>query len=378
METEYAKDWLWLLLSDMSIRRGSDLLITALSPPAAKVDGKVLQLSAKALDAQDTQNMAKAIMTEQQFQQFLEKRELDFTISVSDKLRFRVNAFMQLGQVGMVFRAITTVPPTIDALGLPQVLKRVAMQKRGLVILVGATGTGKSSTMAAMVDWINEHQQGHIITVEDPIEFLHPHKKCVVTQREVGTDTVDWSQALKSALRQAPDVVVLGELRSLDSAEQAIAFAETGHLVMATLHASNTNQAIDRILSFFPEHRRDQLLLDLSLNLRAVVSQRLLPRLGRSGRVPAVEILINTPLVADLIRKGQIPAIRELMGAGRADGMQTFDQILFDLHEAGTISLEEALRNADSMNDLRLQIKLRSQRAGITGACAGIDRLSIL
>jgi len=378
MDVQHAKDWLWFLLGDMSTRKGSDLLITALAAPAAKVDGKVLHLSDQVLSGEDTLNMAQAIMTEQQFQLFLEKRELDFTVSVSDRLRFRVNAFMQLGQIGMVFRAVTTVPPTIDALDLPQVLKSVAMQKRGLVILVGATGTGKSSTMAAMVDWINEHQQGHIITVEDPIEFLHPHKKCVVTQREVGTDTVDWSQALKSALRQAPDVVVLGELRGLDSAEQAMAFAETGHLVMATMHASNTNQAIDRMLSFFPDYRRDQLLLDLSLNLRAVVSQRLLPRLGRSGRVPAVEILINTPLVADLIRKGQIPAIRELMGAGRADGMQTFDQILFDLHEAGTISLEEALRNADSMNDLRLQIKLRSQRAGITGPSAGIDRLSIL
>jgi len=378
MDVQHAKDWLWFLLGDMSTRKGSDLLITALAAPAAKVDGKVLHLSDQVLSGEDTLNMAQAIMTEQQFQLFLEKRELDFTVYVSDRLRFRVNAFMQLGQIGMVFRAVTTVPPTIDALDLPQVLKSVAMQKRGLVILVGATGTGKSSTMAAMVDWINEHQQGHIITVEDPIEFLHPHKKCVVTQREVGTDTVDWSQALKSALRQAPDVVVLGELRGLDSAEQAMAFAETGHLVMATMHASNTNQAIDRMLSFFPDYRRDQLLLDLSLNLRAVVSQRLLPRLGRSGRVPAVEILINTPLVADLIRKGQIPAIRELMGAGRADGMQTFDQILFDLHEAGTISLEEALRNADSMNDLRLQIKLRSQRAGITGPSAGIDRLSIL
>jgi len=378
MDVQHAKDWLWFLLGDMSTRKGSDLLITALAAPAAKVDGKVLHLSDQVLSGEDTLNMAQAIMTEQQFQLFLEKRELDFTVSVSDRLRFRVNAFMQLGQIGMVFRAVTTVPPTIDALDLPQVLKSVAMQKRGLVILVGATGTGKSSTMAAMVDWINEHQQGHIITVEDPIEFLHPHKKCVVTQREVGTDTVDWSQALKSALRQAPDVVVLGELRGLDSAEQAMAFAETGHLVMATMHASNTNQAIDRMLSFVPDYRRDQLLLDLSLNLRAVVSQRLLPRLGRSGRVPAVEILINTPLVADLIRKGQIPAIRELMGAGRADGMQTFDQILFDLHEAGTISLEEALRNADSMNDLRLQIKLRSQRAGITGPSAGIDRLSIL
>ncbi len=378
MEIQHAKDWLWFLLGDMSTRKGSDLLITALAAPAAKVDGKVLQLSDKVLSGEDTLTIARAIMTEQQMQLFQEKKELNFTIFLPGRPRFRVNAFLQLGQVGMVFRTIPSEPPTIDALGLPQVLKQVVLQKRGLIILVGATGTGKSSTLAALVDWINEHQQGHIITVEDPVEFLHPHKKCVVTQREVGTDTLDWGQALKNALRQAPDVMVLGELRGLDSAEQAMAFAETGHLVMATMHASNTNQAIDRILSFFPDYRRDQLLLDLSLNLRAVVSQRLLPRLGRSGRVPAVEILINTPLVADLIRKGQIPAIRELMGAGRADGMQTFDQILFDLHEAGTISLEEALRNADSMNDLRLQIKLRSQRAGITGACAGIDRLSIL
>ena len=378
MEVQYAKDWLWFLLSETFTRRGSDLLITALAAPSAKVDGKVLHLSTEALSAQDTLNIAQAIMTEQQMQLFQDTKELNFTLSLPAHRRFRVNAFMQLGQVGMVFRTIPIEPPTIDGLGLPQVLKNVAMLKRGLVILVGATGTGKSSTLAALVDWINEHQQGHIITVEDPIEFLHPHKKCVVTQREVGTDTLDWGQALKNALRQAPDVLVLGELRGRDSAEQAISFAETGHLVMATLHASNTNQAIDRILSFFPEYRRDQLLLDLSLNLRAVVSQRLLPRLGRSGRVPAVEVLINTPLVADLIRKGQIPAIRELMGAGRADGMQTFDQILFDLYETGMISLEEALRNADSINDLRLRIKLRSQRTGITSPFAGTDQLSIL
>ena len=288
-----------------------------------------------------------------------------------------MNAFIQQGKVGMVMRTIPAALPTIDGLGVPQVLKEIVTAKRGLCILVGATGSGKSTTLAAMVDWRNEQTQGHIITIEDPVEFVHMHKNCVVTQREVGLDTDSWEVALKNTLRQAPDVILMGEIRDRETMDYAIAFAETGHLCLATLHANSSNQAIDRIINFFPEERRQQLLMDLSLNLRAMISQRLLPMVGRKGRVPAVEVMLNSPLIADHIFKGEITEIKETMKRSRELGMQTFDQALFDLYESDLISYEDALRNADSVNDLRLQIKLNSKK-GETDLLSGIQHLDIV
>jgi len=292
--------------------------------------------------------------------------------------RFRVNAFMQQGHVGLVCRTIPQTLPTIDLLGLPKVLKEVAMTKRGLVIFVGATGSGKSTSLAAMVDFRNENSYGHIITIEDPVEFVHPHKNCIVTQREVGIDTDGWEQALKNTLRQAPDVILMGEIRDRETMEHAVAFAETGHLCMATLHANSANQALDRIINFFPEERRTQLLMDLSLNLKGLVSQRLLPREKGRGRVAAVEVMLNTPLIGDLILKGEVTEIKELMKRSRELGMQTFDQSLFDLYEAHAVTYDDALRNADSVNDLRLQIKLKSQRARNTDLAAGTEHMKVV
>jgi twitching motility protein PilU len=292
--------------------------------------------------------------------------------------RFRVSCFYQRNCVGMVLRVIPQVLPTIDGLGVPQVLKEVVMSKRGLVVLVGATGSGKSTTLAAMVDWRNEQSYGHIITIEDPVEFVHPHKNCVVTQREVGLDTDSWEAALKNTLRQAPDVILMGEIRDRETMEHAIAFAETGHLCMATLHANSTNQALDRVINFFPEERRPQLLMDLSLNLKSFVSQRLVPKQDGKGRAAAVEILLNTPLVSDLIFKGEVSEIKEVMKKSRNLGMQTFDQALFDMYENNIITYEDALRNADSVNDLRLQIKLNSQRAKSQDLSAGTEHLAIV
>ena len=292
--------------------------------------------------------------------------------------RFRVNAFVQQGKVGMVLRTIPAKLPTIDGLNMPQVLKDVAMTKRGLVILVGATGSGKTTTLAAMMDWRNENSYGHIVTVEDPIEFVHPHKNCVVTQREVGVDTDSWEAALKNSLRQAPDVILMGEIRDRETMEHAVAFAETGHLCLATLHANSANQALDRIINFFPEERRAQLLMDLSLNLRGLVSQRLLSKQDSKGRVAAVEVMLNSPLISDLIFKGEVNEIKEIMKKSRNLGMQTFDQALFDLYEANMITYEDALRNADSVNDLRLQIKLGSQRAKRSDLAEGTEHLTIV
>ena len=292
--------------------------------------------------------------------------------------RFRVNAFIQQGKVGMVMRVIPAVLPTIDGLGVPQVLKEVVMSKRGLTILVGATGSGKSTTLAAMVDWRNEQSYGHIITIEDPVEFVHPHKNCVVTQREVGLDTDSWEAALKNTLRQAPDVILMGEVRDRETMEHAISFAETGHLCMCTLHANSANQALDRIINFFPEERRAQLLMDLSLNLKAMVSQRLIPKQDGKGRAAVVEVMLNTPLISDLIFKGDVSEIKEIMKKSRNLGMQTFDQALFDAFEANTITYEDALRNADSVNDLRLQIKLSSQRAKSIDLAAGTEDFAIV
>jgi twitching motility protein PilU len=322
--------------------------------------------------------LARAIMNDKQAAEFERTKECNFAISPSGIGRFRVSAFMQQGHVGMVLRTIPAHIPSVDELGLPSILKDIGMTKRGLVIFVGATGSGKTTSLASMIDWRNENAQDHIITVEDPVEFVHAHKNCIITQREVGIDTEDWDIALKNSLRQAPDVILMGEIRDRKTMELAVAFAETGHLCMATLHANSANQALDRIINFVPEERRDQLLMDVSLNLKALVSQRLIPRQEGKGRVAAVEILLNTPLMADLIFKGMVGELKELMKRSRELGMQTFDQALFDLYEAQVITYEDALRNADSVNDLRLQIKLNSQRARVSDLSAGTEHLTIV
>jgi twitching motility protein PilU len=335
-------------------------------------------VSPQALNAGHTLALTRSIMNDKQAAEFERTKECNFAISPAGIGRFRVSAFVQQGKVGMVLRVIPQVLPTIDGLGLPQILKDVAMTKRGLTILVGATGSGKSTSLAAMVDWRNENSQGHIITIEDPVEFVHPHKNCVVTQREVGLDTDSWEAALKNSLRQAPDVILMGEIRDRETMEHAIAFAETGHLCLATLHANSANQALDRVINFFPEERRAQLLMDLSLNLRAFVSQRLVAKQDSKGRAAAVEIMLNTPLVSDLIFKGEVTEIKEIMKKSRNLGMQTFDQALYDLYENNVITYEDALRNADSLNDLRLQIKLTSQRAKSQDLSAGTEHLAIV
>jgi twitching motility protein PilU len=378
MERDQASKFVNDLLRLMVARTGSDLFLTADFPPAIKVDGKVTKVSPQPLTGQHTLQLARAVMNDKQAAEFERTKECNFAIAPQGVGRFRVNAFLQQGHVGLVFRTIPQTLPTIDSLNLPRVLKDVSMSKRGLVIFVGATGSGKTTSLAAIVDWRNEHSYGHIITIEDPVEFVHAHKNCIVTQREVGIDTDGWEQALKNTLRQAPDVILMGEIRDRETMEHAVAFAETGHLCLATLHANSANQALDRIINFFPEERRQQLLMDLSLNLRALVSQRLMPREEGRGRIAAVEILLNTPLISDLIFKGEVTEIKELMKRSRELGMQTFDQALFDLYENGDISYEDALRNADSVNDLRLQIKLNSQRSRNTDLAAGTEHMSIV
>ena len=363
MERDQASKFINDLLKLMISRGGSDMFITADFPPAMKVDGKLTKVSPQPLGPGHTLALARSIMNDRQAAEFERTKECNFAISPASVGRFRVNAFVQQGKVGMVLRLIPTTIPTIDGLKVPEVLKEVVMAKRGLCILVGSTGSGKSTTLAAMVDWRNEHSYGHIITIEDPVEFVHPHKNCVVTQREVGLDTDNWEIALKNTLRQAPDVILMGEVRDRETMEHAIAFSETGHLCLATLHANSANQALDRIVNFFPEERRHQLLMDLSLNLRAMISQRLVPVQDGKGRAAAVEIMLNSPLIADLIFKGEVSEIKEIMKKSRNLGMQTFDQALFDLYENHVITYEDALRNADSLNDLRLQVKLNSQRA---------------
>jgi twitching motility protein PilU len=335
-------------------------------------------VSPQPLNGAHTMALARSVMNDKQAAEFERTKECNFAISPQGVGRFRVNAFIQQGHVGMVCRTIPQILPTLDGLGMPVTLKDVALAKRGLVIFVGATGSGKSTSLAAMVDHRNEHSYGHIITIEDPVEFVHAHKNCIVTQREVGIDTDGWEAALKNTLRQAPDVILMGELRDRETMEHAVAFAETGHLCMATLHANSANQALDRIINFFPEERRQQLLMDLSLNLKALVSQRLLPRQEGRGRVAAVEILLNTPLISDMIFKGEVSEMKELMKRSREQGMQTFDQALFDLYENNAVSLEDALRNADSLNDLRLQIKLRSQRARNVDLSAGTENMRVV
>jgi twitching motility protein PilU len=349
------------LLATMRQRGGSDMFITADYSPAIKQDGKITPLSQQIISTDLSRALVLSTMNESQRQEFLRTNECNFAMSIQGIGRFRVSAFVQQGRAGMVIRTINTEIPDIGTLGVPAKLKDIVMHKRGLVLMVGATGSGKSTTLAAMIGHRNLHSHGHIITIEDPIEFVHPHRNCIVTQREVGSDTADWHIALKNTLRQAPDVILIGEIRDRETMDHAIAFAETGHLCLATLHANNSNQALDRIINFFPEDRRTQLLMDLSLNLRALVSQRLVPLKAGQGRCAAVEILMNSPLIADLIHKGEIHAIKEAMKQSRELGMQTFDQALFDLITANRISIDEALRHADSMNDLRLAIKLHGQ-----------------
>jgi twitching motility protein PilU len=378
MERDQASKFINDLLRLMVSRTGSDLFLTSDFPPAIKVDGKVVKVSPQPLNGVHTLSLARAIMSDKQAAEFERTKECNFAISPPNVGRFRVSAFIQQGKVGMVLRTIPAVLPTIDKLGLPQVLKDVVLSKRGLCILVGATGSGKSTSLAAMVDWRNEHTHGHIITIEDPVEFVHPHKNCVVTQREVGVDTDSWDAALKNTLRQAPDVILMGEIRTRETMEHAIQFSETGHLCLATLHANSANQALDRIINFFPEERRPQLLMDLSLNLRALVSQRLVPRQDNKGRHAAVEIMLNSPLISDLIFKGDVAEIKEIMKKSTHIGMQTFYQALFNAFEENLISFEYALRNADSLNDLRLQIKLHSKRAKTQDLAAGTEHMTIV
>ena len=366
------------LLRLMLSKKASDLFITAGFAPAIKVDGKITPVSNQTLTPAHTRELARSIMNDKQWASFEATNESNFAIAPPDIGRFRVNVFVQQGRTGIVMRTINTVIPRFEDLGLPPVLKDIAMVKRGLVVFVGGTGSGKSTSLAAMVGYRNENAADHIITVEDPIEYVHEHKKSIITQREVGVDTENWFSALKNMLRQAPDVILIGEIRDRETMEYAIAFAETGHLCLSTLHANSANQALDRIINFFPEEKRDQLLMDLSLNLKGFVSQRLIPRKSGVGRIAAVEILLNSPLISDLIFKGQVHEIKEIMSKSRELGMQTFDQALFDLYEAGLISYEDALRNADSLNDLRLQIKLHSQESKGKDLMTGLDHLDIV
>ena len=378
MERDQAVNFINDLLKAMVERKASDLFLTSGFPPAIKLDGKLTPVASQTLTPQHTVELSHAIMNDKQVAEFEASKECNFAISPRGIGRFRVNCFVQMGQVGMVLRTINAEIPRFEDLGLPPVLKDIVMTKRGLVIMVGGTGSGKSTSLAAMTGYRNENSYGHIITIEDPVEFVHEHKNCVVTQREVGVDTDSWHIALKNTLRQAPDVILIGEIRDRETMDYAIAFAETGHLCMATLHANSANQALDRIINFFPEERRHQLLMDLSLNIRAIVSQRLIPKRDGKGRACAVEIMLNSPLISDLIFKGEVHEIKAIMGRSRELGMQTFDQHLFDLYEGGQITYEDALRNADSLNELRLMIKLQGKEAKDRDVMTGIDHITIV
>ena len=378
MDQGQAEKFVFDLLRLMLAKNASDLFITTGFPPALKVDGSVKPVSNQTLTSQQCKEICRSIMNDKQAAEFDASNECNFAISLPGMARFRVNAFVQRGSTGLVFRTITNNIPKFEDLGLPPILKEIAMTKRGLVLVTGPTGSGKSTTLATMIDTINKARHEHILTIEDPIEFLHPHKNCIVTQREVGVDTESWGIALKNTLRQAPDVILIGEVRDRDTMEHAVEFAETGHLVMCTLHANSTNQALDRVINFFPEERRHQLLMDLSLNVKAFVSQRLMPKKGAKGRVPAVEVMINSPLISDLIFKGDVHEIKEIIAKSRELGMQTFDQSLFDLYESEQISYEDALRNADSVNDIRLKIKLEGREAKEKDLAAGLDQLGIV
>ncbi|KIA79862.1 PilT/PilU family type 4a pilus ATPase [Chromobacterium amazonense] len=378
MEKDQASKFIHDLLKHAIGKNASDIFISPEFPPAMKIDGKITPVAPQPLSAQQSKELVRSVMNDRQTEEFESKKEANFAINPPGIGRFRVSAFVQQGMVGMVLRKINTEIPNLDQLNLPEVLKDVALIKRGLVIFVGGTGSGKSTSLAALVDWRNSTNQDHIITVEDPIEYVHTHKKSIVTQREIGVDTESWEVALKNTLRQAPDVILMGEIRDRETMNYGLQFAETGHLCLATMHANNANQALDRILNFFPEERHQQVLMDLSLNMRAIVSQRLVPHKGGTGRVAAVEILLNSPLVSDMIFKGEIASLKEVMARSREAGMQTFDQSLFELYEADLISYEDALRNADSINDLRLRIKLYSESARNRDPLEGIDHLDIV
>ncbi|HKA40049.1 MAG TPA: PilT/PilU family type 4a pilus ATPase [Burkholderiales bacterium] len=378
MERDQAVKFMHDLLRAMVAKKASDLFITAGFPPAIKLDGKMTPVASHPLTPQHTAELTRAMMNDKQAQGFEATKECNFAINPGGIGRFRVNAFVQQARIGMVLRTITTTIPKFEELNLPAVLKDICMTKRGLIIMVGGTGSGKSTSLAAMVGYRNENSYGHIVTIEDPVEFTHEHKNCVVTQREVGVDTENWFSALKNTLRQAPDVILIGEIRDRETMDYAIAFAETGHLCMATLHANSANQALDRVINFFPADRRAQLLMDLSLNIRALVSQRLIPKKDGKGRVAAVEIMLNSPLIQDLVFKGEVHEIKAIMAKSRELGMQTFDQHLFDLYEAQQISYEDALRNADSVNELRLMIKLHGKEAKEKDLSTGIEHLNIV
>ncbi|MDP2823902.1 MAG: PilT/PilU family type 4a pilus ATPase [Sulfuritalea sp.] len=378
MERDEGLKFMYQLLTMMMQKKGSDLFITSGFPPAMKIDGKMTPATTQPLSPQHTQELARAIMNDKQAAEFEATKECNFAISPASIGRFRVNAFVQQGRVGMILRTINVQIPEMEDLKLPSVLKDVVMTKRGLVLFVGGTGSGKSTSLAAMIGYRNQNSYGHIITIEDPVEYVHDHRNCVITQREVGVDTDSWEIALKNTLRQAPDVILIGEIRDREVMEHAIAFAETGHLAMGTLHANNANQAIDRIINFFPEERRPQLLMDLSLNLKAIVSQRLIPVKEGKGRAAAVEVLLNSPLISDLIFKGEIHGIKEIMKKSKELGMKTFDMALFDLFEEGRISYDDALRFADSMNEVRLMIKLHSKQSQDMDRNAGIQHLDIV
>jgi twitching motility protein PilU len=378
MDMTRAQSLIHQLLGLMKEKGGSDLFITAGFAPAIKFSGKLTPVSKSILSAEESEALVHALMNEIQLAEFNDTHECNFAVSPQGIGRFRVSAFMQQAKAGMVVRTINTDIPDMDALDVPPQLKDIVMSKRGLIVMVGSTGSGKSTTLAAMIGHRNAHSHGHIITIEDPIEFVHPHMNCIVTQREVGTDTADWHTALRNTLRQAPDVILIGEIRDRETMDHATAFAETGHLCLVTLHANNANQALDRIVNFFPEERRQQVLMDLSLNLRAMISQRLIPAKSGKGRCAAVEIMLNSPLISDLIFNGDVHQIKELMKKSRELGMQTFDQALFDLVEADKISLEDALRNADSVNDLRLALKLHGKNGQAFDHAASIQGLNII
>ena len=377
MEREQAIKFMRDLLKLLVEKGGSDLFITVGFPPAMKVHGKMTPISKTVLTAENTKACVYAVMSDKHLKEYEATKECNFAVAPVGIGRFRANAFIQQSYCGLVMRLIETDVPNLDKLGLPVVLKDIVMTKNGLVIMVGGTGSGKSTSLAAMIDYRNENTYGHIITIEDPIEYVHPHKNCIIMQREVGVDTDDWEIALKNTLRQAPDVILLGEIRDRETMEFGIAFAETGHLAMATLHANSSNQALDRIINFFPEERKQQLLMDLSLNLKAVIAQRLLKTPDGKGRAAAIEILLNSPLISDLILKGDVHEIKMIMAKSNELGMKTFDQALFDLYEADRVTLEDALRNADSMNELRLRIKLEGKAAKDKEALEGLDHLSL-
>ena len=377
MERDQAIKFMLDLLKLMRQKNASDLFITVGFPPAMKIDGKMTPVSKQALSPENAKALTFSIMNDRQLKEFEASKECNFAVSPPGIGRYRCNAYIQQGFPGLVLRTITTEVPDIDQLGLPEVLKDVIMTKNGLVLMVGGTGSGKSTSLAAMIDYRNRNSYGHIITLEDPIEYVHPHKNCVLMQREVGVDTEDWDIALKNSLRQAPDVILLGEIRTRETMDFGIQFAETGHLALATLHANNANQALDRIINFFPEERKPQLLMDLSANLRCIISQRLIKSADGKGRVAAIEIMLNSPLIKDLILKGEQEGIKPIMQKSRELGMQTFDQALFDLFEEDLITYDDALRYADSQNELRLRIKLEGKAAKGKDSMTGLDHLAL-